>query len=292
MGKHERVEDHLVAVGSQGHRVSVVYGAPEVDQTLLSGHLNHAPVVWVIAVRGAHVSHRVPSPLLLLVAFLVGPQLVHDVLSSEPLIGVELQHVVDEVLLKTAHLTPHWQTLLLQHLQVVFHGHALVTGAAHQHLVEHDPDRPNITLLGIEVVLVGLRRHVLGRTDVIVDVGFVGDLFHRTVSEVDDADSLVTLGGPLEEDIVRLEVRWIIFFVFTRRYPSMIWVKMDMASSSGRPLGCFLMCSASVPPSSSSMTRYIMFRSMTMSTSFTMFGCPVFYILPRLLRAAISQLSR
>lgn len=75
---------------------------------------------------------------------------------------------------------------------------------SYQHLVKHDSHCPYIALLGVLVVLVGLGGHVLGRTYIVEYLGFVRDLLHRAVAEVDDCDGLAVL--PFEEDIVWFEV--------------------------------------------------------------------------------------
>lgn len=55
---------------------------------------------------------------------------------------------------------------------------------SHQHLVEHHANGPDIALLGVFVLLVGLRGHVLGRANVVEYLGLFGNFLHRAVSKI------------------------------------------------------------------------------------------------------------
>lgn len=117
-----------------------------------------------------------------------------------------VEHGAKNMSMKRWYLWWKWNTLPLNHLQVFFHAHAMIAGLAGQHLVEDNPKGPNITFLWVIVFPVCLRRHILGRANVIVKLRLVGHFLHLAIPEVNDGHFLAFLRIGLKEDVIWLQV--------------------------------------------------------------------------------------
>jgi hypothetical protein len=92
------------------------------------------------------------------------------------------------------------------HFKVGLHLKPLVTCPSHQHLVKDDSQRPHVALFGVEIIHIGLRSHVLGRSDVIEHLRLVWNFRHLAVAEIDDYYTPADFWPRLKKQIVRLEV--------------------------------------------------------------------------------------
>lgn len=159
-----------------------------------------------IVIAIVHCISQLNNALLLLQSAPIEVQFLEEVVTADSPLVVELEHAREEVLVEHPGLGGHGYSPLLQHLKIRLHCHAFIAGVSCKHLVQHDSNGPNIALLGVGVVLVGLWRHVLGGAYVVKDLGLVGDLFHLAIAEVDYGHLFALAGVPLEENVVRLQV--------------------------------------------------------------------------------------
>lgn len=129
-----------------------------------------------------------------------------DLTSRGPIAMGVVEHCAKNMSMNGWYLCWKRNSLSLNHLQICFHTHAMITRLASKHLIEDDPKSPNIAFLWVMVLLVRLRRHVFGRTHIIVQLWLVGNLLHLAIAEVYDGYFLAFLRIALKEDVIWLEV--------------------------------------------------------------------------------------
>ena len=90
-----------------------------------------------------------------------------DLFAAPSLVWVVHKHALQVLSGQGAHGGGDGDAPLLDGLEAVVDGGALVEVGARQHLVEDDPECPDVTLLGVGVEQVGFGGHVPGRTHIV-----------------------------------------------------------------------------------------------------------------------------
>jgi hypothetical protein len=91
-----------------------------------------------------------------------------DLACVEAIVVGVVEHEAQDVPVEGTDMCGKRNALQFNHLQVPLHAHPVVASLPSQHLVEDDPQGPDIALLRVMVVPVGFGRHVLGRANVVV----------------------------------------------------------------------------------------------------------------------------